>query len=305
MRSHGICPARPVDVPGWARTLASRLVRHAARSGPPSLTERLEEEWLADLEAQHGCVMRWRFALGCCWATLVITREHCAASAPAANSATGSKTMTLYPPSNLSAVPRRTSTFLLVVCLHILVIYGVASGLASNVVTLLPTPMQTIIIDEPRQIEKPTPLPPPARLAPLRLDPLPPPVPVPVEPELNTAPTPGPPAEFGDLPRPPAPQPVLRVQGGPGRGFPDADDYYPPQAIRGGLQGIATVQVCVDANGRLTADPTLAESSGMTSLDAGALRLARAGSGHYRATTENSRPISACFPFRVRFNLKN
>ena len=31
--------------------LARWLIQHSARTAPPSLSERLEEEWLADLEA--------------------------------------------------------------------------------------------------------------------------------------------------------------------------------------------------------------------------------------------------------------
>ena len=33
------------------------------------------EEWLADLEYQSGTISRLRFAIGCSWATVVISRE--------------------------------------------------------------------------------------------------------------------------------------------------------------------------------------------------------------------------------------
>jgi TonB family protein len=83
-------------------------------------------------------------------------------------------------------------------------------------------------------------------------------------------------------------------------GTPPAD--YPPAPIRMGEKGIAAVRVCVDGNGRLSADPTIARSSGSAMLDEGAVRLAKAGSGHYRATTEDGRPVSSCFPFLIRFD---
>jgi len=70
-------------------------------------------------------------------------------------------------------------------------------------------------------------------------------------------------------------------------------------------QGLVTVRVCTDDKGRLTAAPTLAETSGYPGLDQGALKLAQAGSGRYRATTEDGRPVSSCYPFRVRFQYKN
>jgi TonB family protein len=97
---------------------------------------------------------------------------------------------------------------------------------------------------------------------------------------------------------------VNRVSGGPGKAFPNTDDYYPPAEIRMGRTGISTVQVCTDEKGRLTAAPTLAQSSGSPGLDEGALRLAKAGSGHYRASTEDGRAVSSCYPFRVRFDIK-
>jgi TonB family protein len=96
-----------------------------------------------------------------------------------------------------------------------------------------------------------------------------------------------------------------RVDGGPGAGFPNPDDFYPEAARRFEEQGIATVKVCVDAKGRLTSDPATLQSAGSSRLDEGALRLARAGSGHYRASTEDGRPVNSCYPLRIRFQLRN
>ena len=50
---------------------------------------------------------------------------------------------------------------------------------------------------------------------------------------------------------------------------------------------------------------TTFEGTGSARLDEGALKLARAGSGHYRATTEDGRPVNSCYPFRIRFQIKN
>jgi len=68
---------------------------------------------------------------------------------------------------------------------------------------------------------------------------------------------------------------------------------------------VATVRTCVDSKGRLIADPTILQSTGSTRLDEGALRLAKAGSGHYRATMEDGRAVNSCYPFRIRFELRN
>jgi TonB family protein len=105
------------------------------------------------------------------------------------------------------------------------------------------------------------------------------------------------------VPTPSQPPPALvkRVLGGPGKGFPNSDDYYPPAARRLGEQGNTAIQVCVDPNGQLTADPEVTQSSGSVRLDEGAVRLAKAGSGHYRATTENGTPVSSCYGYLIRF----
>jgi TonB family protein len=95
-----------------------------------------------------------------------------------------------------------------------------------------------------------------------------------------------------------------RVQGGPGMGFPNTDDFYPQAARRLEQQGNVIVQVCVDSRGRLTSEPTAMQSSGNARLDGGALVLAKAGSGHYRATTEDGHAVSSCYSFRVVFTLK-
>jgi TonB family protein len=100
------------------------------------------------------------------------------------------------------------------------------------------------------------------------------------------------------------PTSVRRVGGGPGAGFPDTADFYPSLPIHLGEEGMSTVRVCVDPNGKLTSNPTTVKSSGSARLDEGALKLARAGSGHYRATTEDGQPVHSCYPLGIRFQLK-
>ncbi len=113
-----------------------------------------------------------------------------------------------------------------------------------------------------------------------------------------------PPLRF-EPPPPPPPREVNRLVGGPGAGFPNPDAYYPSAAKRLEEQGVTTVRVCVDTRGELTSEPTGALSSGSTRLDAAALKLARAGSGRYRPSTEDGRPVDSCYLFRVRFQIRN
>jgi TonB family protein len=112
--------------------------------------------------------------------------------------------------------------------------------------------------------------------------------------------------EASSPPLPPEPPThvVQQVAGGPGAGFPDTADFYPSLSIHLGEEGMSTVRVCVDPKGKLTSDPTTVKSSGSARLDEGALKLARAGSGHYRAATEDGRPVNSCYPLGIRFQLK-
>lgn len=125
--------------------LARWLVQQAARSAPHLLSERLEEEWLADMEARKGLAARLRFGVGCCWATRVIAHEHCTASVLAAASATGSKTMTAYVQHDDPFFSRRTITVLAIIGLHAAIIYAFATGLGSRMmhVRLLSSPRHT------------------------------------------------------------------------------------------------------------------------------------------------------------------
>jgi len=99
-------------------------------------------------------------------------------------------------------------------------------------------------------------------------------------------------------------QVVQQVAGGPGAGFPETTDFYPSVSIHLAEEGFSTVRVCVDKRGRLTSEPTTVKGSGSTRLDEAALKLARAGSGHYRATTEDGHAVNSCYPFGIRFQLK-
>jgi biopolymer transport protein ExbD len=75
-------------------SIARRVIERAARRAPPTLAERLQEEWLADLSDHHGRIERLKLALGCYWAAFMITDDDCTASTPVLTS-TGATGMTL------------------------------------------------------------------------------------------------------------------------------------------------------------------------------------------------------------------
>jgi TonB family protein len=292
----------------WMDKAAGCLVHYAARRTPEPLAQRLEEEWLADLAERRSGFSRLGLGLGCYWSTYTIVREQRIAAVAATRSPLAHTNVGGPSFENSKFFSRRTATFLLVASLHAAVLCGLAVGVSSKFVKLTPTQFEI------HQIDKVLPhidLPPLATpdLTATRID-----LHRPDDVHWSEPPESPPPGDVPQMPRevqggepPRAPPPVMinRVQGGPGIGFPSAHDFYPTGAIHRGEQGIATVSACVDTNGRLTSNPIVVQSTGSPRLDEGALTLAVAGSGHYRATTENGKPVNSCYSFRIRFDLKN
>lgn len=285
--------------------IARRIVQHAARGTPDSLSERLEEEWLAHLESRPGRTAQILFALGCCWATRVIAFEHGEEKVAAASTPTGQKAMTAYAQHDSSLFSRRTIILFTIIGLHVLLVYALQSGLTRDIIKIT-SPDLVVEFKDPEV--KPTPPPPPPEQPaftkpavvevpqPLVAIEDPPPAMNTVHAIVNNGPVVAPTLE---------PQrAVRRVIGGPGRGFPSTDDFYPATSRRLGEQGVSTVNVCVDERGKLTEAPVLAQSSGFPRLDESALKLAKAGSGHYRPTTEDGRAVNGCYGFRVKHVLK-
>ena len=300
-------PRAALPATGFSRKRTDRLAQHllqrAAHRAPPELAERLEEEWLADLAARRTALARLRLAIGCYWAASVIAREHGTRVAAAAT-ARGPKAVAAYAPPDSTFFSRRSATAIAILALHVVLIYLLTVGIVHRHAESTPPDIKAGFIDEAHPHTPPPPLANP-QLQRVVHDDFPTSdhfpnieagenaitVPVPHDPVPATA---------------PAPAGLQRMLGGPGKGFPNTSDFYPDAEIRMGVQGSVAVQVCVGADGRLTgAPPTIAQPSGSTRLDGAALALAKAGSGHYRPTTEDGRPVGSCFPFRVRFVLNN
>jgi TonB family protein len=80
----------------------------------------------------------------------------------------------------------------------------------------------------------------------------------------------------------------------------DPKDFYPPESIRRGQQGLASVQACVDQNGKLLRDPVITATSGFPEIDAAAIGVAKAS--EYAGGTDNGVPMpESCFTFKVQF----
>jgi hypothetical protein len=65
--------------------------------------------------------------------------------------------------------------------------------------------------------------------------------------------------------------------------------------------GRSIVCVCIDAQGTLTRNPVIAESSGDSRVDSGAVKMARSDSGRYKPPILDGQPQRACFRFAIDF----
>jgi TonB family protein len=281
------------------------LIHHAAHRAPESLSSRLEEEWLADLESRASALSRLRFAVGCCWATMVIVNDCPRSRVPEASPVAAARGFITLADRSFGYFSLRSGTLFLIAGLHAALFYGLITTL-SHTRGIVPSsilenrPLEDVPrakVTLPQSLPKDWTITVPKPEVPVR--------PVLVPSDEVTAKAREELTEPYSPPQPVIPTHVVAwVAGGPGAGFPDTADFYPSQSIRLEEQGISTVRVCVDSHGRLSSDPTIVQGSGSTRLDEGALKLARAGSGHYRATTEDGQPVNSCYPVGIRFQLK-
>jgi TonB family protein len=295
-------------------SVAHWLIHQAAHRAPETLSARLEEEWLADFESRSTALSRLRFAVGCCWASVVIVNEYPRTRVPAASPvaaasavapASGFFTLT---DRNFRYFSLRSATLFLIAGLHAALFFGLITTLSHTPSIATPPDLQNHTVAPVPRAKQPPPVP-GSELKDWTIY-----VPKPVidvpKMDIDVDVT----GEFSDTPREVIPEPglptvtpshvVQRLAGGPGAGFPETAEFYPSHSIRLAEEGISTVQVCVDRRGRLTSEPTTVKGSGIERLDEAALKLARAGSGHYRATTEDGQPVNSCYAFGVRFQLR-
>jgi len=196
---------------------------------------------------------------------------------------------------------RRMAIFAAIVGFHVLLAYGLVSGLARKVVEVIAPPLVTDIIEEIKPEDKPPPPPPPQmERPPVQVPPPDVVIDIPVEAATtaisNVTDRPAPP------PAPPAPVVVAKTPAKIGR-MPSSEDYYPAASKRAEEQGTVTVKVCVDNKGKLIGDPSVVTSSGFDRLDEGAVKLARAG--RYQPGTSGGQPQDeSCVSFRVKFEIK-
>jgi len=114
--------------------IARGLIRSAAGCVPEPLSERLREEWTADLAAQRGALSRLRFAVGCFRAARVIAQENPAPATPVPHgSVHGAHAHFIrFPKESSPVLMSGTTTFVLILSLNAAVLYGLVLGLSHS-----------------------------------------------------------------------------------------------------------------------------------------------------------------------------
>lgn len=198
---------------------------------------------------------------------------------------------------------RRTGVLVGIIAFHLLLLYGLVTGLARKVVEVVAAPLQTDLIEEIKPEDKPPPPPPPQMERPPVQVP-PPDVVIDIPMETNTTAI----SNVTDRPVPPPPvtAPVERkaVRVAPKldvRRSPSTDEFYPASARRAEIEGVTTVRACVGPDGRVAGNPTVTNGSGTASLDEAAVKWARRA--RFSPGTEDGTAVEMCTQFNVRFKL--
>jgi hypothetical protein len=106
------------------------LIHHAALRAPESLSSRLEEEWLADLESRSSALSRLRLALGCCWATVVIVNDYSQIRVPATSTVVAARGYITRADGNFGYFSLRSATLFLILGLHAALFCGLFTTLS-------------------------------------------------------------------------------------------------------------------------------------------------------------------------------
>jgi protein TonB len=200
---------------------------------------------------------------------------------------------------------KRTLAFIIVVIIHVLFFWVLASGLGAKIVEVVIAPVQTKIIEDTPDEDKPPPPPP-------EMDQPPPYVPPPdfaIEAPAATGPTTAITNTTTERPTV-APVPVAKpvehqvVRTPPstqGKGARITQAEYPPSSRRAGEAGTVTLTICVSESGRPT-DVKVRQSSGFEKLDEAAVKDVQRN-WKLVPGKEDGKPVPMCSDFKVTFKL--
>jgi protein TonB len=206
---------------------------------------------------------------------------------------------------------KRTLAFVLVVLLHVLFFWVLASGLGAKAVQVVLGPVETKIIEAlPEDDDEPPPPPP-------EIDTPPPYVPPPeiaIAAPVDTGPTTAITAvttekpKVAGPPKPPPPKPVekkvVRVPPSTqGRGARATKPQYPPASRRAGEEGTVRLKALVTKDGRAK-EVQVVKSSGFPKLDEAAVREVERN-WRFVAGKEDGKPVDMWHTFAITFRLQD
>ena len=203
---------------------------------------------------------------------------------------------------------KRSLAFVLVVIIHVLFFWVLASGLGAKVVEVVMGPVETKIIDEKPDEDKPPPPPP-------EIDTPPPYVPPPevsIEIATDTAPTTAitnvtserpvaPVAPVAPPPKAPEHTVVRVLPSTQGKGARITKPDYPPASRRAGEEGTVTLSALVLESGRIS-EIKVVKSSGFEKLDEAALKDVQRN-WRFVPGKEDGKPVAMWHTFQVTFRL--
>jgi len=203
---------------------------------------------------------------------------------------------------------KRTAAFVLVVIIHVLFVYVLASGLGKQVVEVVMGPVETRLIEElPDEEDEPPPPPPEMETPP----PYVPPPEISIDIQVDTSnttaisnvtserPVAAPPPVAA--PKPAEHQAVRTPPSTQGRGARISQPEYPPASRRAGEEGTVTLQVFVLDSGR-AGEVKVAKSSGFPKLDEAAVNEVKRN-WRFVPGKEDGKPVSMWHTFAVTFKL--
>ena len=203
---------------------------------------------------------------------------------------------------------KRTMAFVLVMIIHALFFWVLASGLGAKIVQTVITDVQTKIIEEVKKDDTPPPPPPEMEAPPPYVPPPDIAIEAPIDTSNSTAitnvtttvPVAQPPVQAAQ----PVQRQVVRTPpSGVGKGARITQPEYPSSARREGVEGTVVVAIFVKEDGR-PGEVKVSQSSGSTALDEAAVKEVMR-SWRLVPGKEDGKPIAMWHNFKITFKLTN
>lgn len=197
---------------------------------------------------------------------------------------------------NRKSAGERSVGLIFVVLFHVLLVWGLASGLAHDLTAKVSEVIQTKVVedDKPKEEVEPPPPPPDTKI--------PPPDFVP-PPSFDFVPDVGPTnaiqAVSKEAPKPAAPTAMTQPKS-PAKGQPAL--AYPTLSERAGEEGSVLMNLYVDENGRV-ADVKITSSSGFERLDEAAVKQAKS-KWKFTPCMQGDKPVGCWYPFKYTWKMQ-